>query len=46
MRFWIRVEHDAQKETQDYAKAILELSKPLYSVSVEEMLGRAEKAEM
>lgn len=41
-----RLEHDAQKEIQDYAKAILELSKPLYPVSVEEMIGRPEKAEV
>ncbi|MDR9856501.1 FAD-dependent thymidylate synthase [Paenibacillus sp. VCA1] len=41
-----RLEHDAQKEIQDYAKAILELSKPLYPVSVEELMGRSETAEV
>ncbi|MWV44310.1 FAD-dependent thymidylate synthase [Paenibacillus sp. HJL G12] len=35
-----RLEHDAQKEIQDYAKAILELSKPLYPVSVDELIGK------
>lgn len=35
-----RLEHDAQKEIQDYAKAILELSKPLYPVSIEELLEK------
>ncbi|OPA75322.1 thymidylate synthase (FAD) [Paenibacillus selenitireducens] len=33
-----RLEHDAQKEIQDYAKAILELSKPLYPASIQELL--------
>lgn len=35
-----RLEHDAQKEIQDYAKAVLELSKPLYPVSIEELLEK------
>ncbi|MCS7459744.1 FAD-dependent thymidylate synthase [Paenibacillus doosanensis] len=34
-----RLEHDAQKEIQEYAKAILELSKPLYPVSLDELVG-------
>ncbi|AZS49207.1 thymidylate synthase [Bacillus phage vB_BpsS-140] len=33
-----RLEHDAQKEIQDYAKAILELIKPHFPVSVEELI--------
>ncbi len=33
-----RLEHDAQKEIQDYAKAILELSKPLFPYSVAELM--------
>ncbi|MFP7288030.1 FAD-dependent thymidylate synthase [Shouchella clausii] len=33
-----RLEHDAQKEIQEYAKAILELIKPHFPVSVEELL--------
>ncbi|WP_152392400.1 FAD-dependent thymidylate synthase [Paenibacillus guangzhouensis] len=37
-----RLEHDAQKEIQDFAKAILELSKPLYPVSVQEMMATTE----
>ncbi|GIO31708.1 MULTISPECIES: FAD-dependent thymidylate synthase [Paenibacillus] len=41
-----RLEHDAQKEIQDYAKAILELSKPLYPVSVEELMVRSETLEV
>lgn len=41
-----RLEHDAQKEIQDYAKAILELSKPLYPVSVEELMVRSETVEV
>jgi thymidylate synthase (FAD) len=34
-----RLEYDAQKEIQDYAKAILELSKPLYPSSITELIG-------
>jgi len=37
-----RLEHDAQKEIQDFAKAILELSKPLYPVSVQELMAKFE----
>jgi len=37
-----RLEHDAQKEIQDYAKAILELSKPLYPVSILELIEKSE----
>ncbi|MCJ8013228.1 FAD-dependent thymidylate synthase [Paenibacillus sp. KQZ6P-2] len=37
-----RLEHDAQKEIQDYAKAILELSRPLYPSSIEELIGKSE----
>ncbi|SMF79610.1 thymidylate synthase (FAD) [Paenibacillus uliginis N3/975] len=33
-----RLEHDAQKEIQDYAKAILELIKPLYPHSIDELI--------
>lgn len=33
-----RLEHDAQKEIQEYAKAILELSKPLFPYSVAELM--------
>ncbi|MBE9918247.1 FAD-dependent thymidylate synthase [Paenibacillus donghaensis] len=33
-----RLEHDAQKEIQAYAKAILELSKPLYPASIHELI--------
>ncbi|BFH64771.1 FAD-dependent thymidylate synthase [Paenibacillus azoreducens] len=33
-----RLEHDAQKEIQSYAKAILELSKPLYPASIHELI--------
>lgn len=35
-----RLEHDAQKEIQEYAKAIYALSKPLFPVSLEELIGR------
>jgi thymidylate synthase (FAD) len=35
-----RLEHDAQKEIQDYAKAILELSKPLYPNSLNELIEK------
>ncbi|WP_437184038.1 FAD-dependent thymidylate synthase [Shouchella clausii] len=34
-----RLEHDAQKEIQDYAKAILELIKPHFPVAVGELLS-------
>jgi len=37
-----RLEHDAQQEIQDYAKAILELSKPLYPVSILELIEKSE----
>ncbi|MBB3131433.1 thymidylate synthase (FAD) [Paenibacillus rhizosphaerae] len=37
-----RLEHDAQKEIQEYAKAVLELIKPLFPVSLEELLGNEE----
>jgi thymidylate synthase (FAD) len=33
-----RLEHDAQKEIQDYAKAVLELIKPIFPVSLEQFL--------
>lgn len=33
-----RLEHDAQKEIQEYAKAILELIKPLFPVSLERLI--------
>ncbi|AWB44428.1 FAD-dependent thymidylate synthase [Paenibacillus sp. CAA11] len=33
-----RLEHDAQKEIQEYAKAILEHIKPLYPVSLEQLV--------
>lgn len=33
-----RLEHDAQKEIQEYAKAILELIKPHFPIAVEELL--------
>ncbi|MFD3273746.1 FAD-dependent thymidylate synthase [Paenibacillus dendritiformis] len=35
-----RLEHDAQQEIQEYAKAILELSKPLFSHSIDELLHK------
>lgn len=35
-----RLEHDAQKEIQDYARAILELSKPMFGVSIDELIGK------
>lgn len=35
-----RLEHDAQKEIQDYAKAIYELVYPLYPHSIDAFLGR------
>jgi thymidylate synthase (FAD) len=37
-----RLEHDAQKEIQEYAKAVLELIKPLFPVSLGELLGSEE----
>jgi thymidylate synthase (FAD) len=33
-----RLEHDAQKEIQDYAKAIIDLVKPRFPVSIEELI--------
>jgi thymidylate synthase (FAD) len=33
-----RSEHDAQKEIREYAKAVYELIKPLFPVSIEELL--------
>ncbi|MCU6707896.1 FAD-dependent thymidylate synthase [Paenibacillus sp. J5C_2022] len=33
-----RLEHDAQREIQDYAKAILTLMKPLFPVSLEQLM--------
>lgn len=33
-----RLEHDAQKEIQDYAKAVLELTKDKFPISVQELL--------
>lgn len=36
-----RLEHDAQQEIQDYAKAILELIGPLYPVSLEQLRARS-----
>ncbi|WP_310831529.1 FAD-dependent thymidylate synthase [Paenibacillus pedocola] len=35
-----RLEHDAQKEIQDYAKAILSMVKTLFPVTAEELLSR------
>jgi Predicted alternative thymidylate synthase len=35
-----RLEHDAQKEIREYAKAVYELIKPLFPVSIEELLTR------
>ncbi|WGU95777.1 FAD-dependent thymidylate synthase [Paenibacillus dendritiformis] len=35
-----RLEHDAQQEIQEYAQAILELSKPLFSHSIDELLHK------
>ncbi|WP_248925712.1 FAD-dependent thymidylate synthase [Paenibacillus hamazuiensis] len=34
-----RLEHDAQKETQEYAKAILESVRPIFPVSLEQLLS-------
>ncbi|CAG7644964.1 FAD-dependent thymidylate synthase [Paenibacillus allorhizosphaerae] len=38
-----RLEHDAQKEIQDYAKAILELIKPIYPISLEQLISDGSK---
>lgn len=35
-----RLEHDAQKEIQDYAKAILEVAKSLFPVTIDELLSK------
>lgn len=35
-----RLEQDAQKEIQDYAKAILELSKPLFPNAIDQLIDR------
>ncbi|WP_342438496.1 FAD-dependent thymidylate synthase [Paenibacillus sp. FSL L8-0436] len=35
-----RLEHDAQKEIQDYAKAILEIVKALFPVTIDELLSK------
>ncbi|MNC50022.1 Thymidylate synthase ThyX [compost metagenome] len=35
-----RLEHDAQKEIQDYAKAILNMVKTLFPVTADELLSR------
>ncbi|WP_028560164.1 FAD-dependent thymidylate synthase [Paenibacillus pinihumi] len=35
-----RLEHDAQKEIQDYAKAVLELIKSIYPVSLEQLTAQ------
>ncbi|MGE8205563.1 FAD-dependent thymidylate synthase [Heyndrickxia sp. NPDC080065] len=35
-----RLEHDAQKEIQEYAKAILQLSEPLFPNAISELLKR------
>lgn len=37
-----RLEHDAQQEIQLYAKAILELSRPLFPYSLDELLNKRE----
>jgi thymidylate synthase (FAD) len=34
-----RLEHDAQKEIQDYAKAVLELIKSVYPISLEQLVS-------
>lgn len=34
-----RLEHDAQKEIQDYAKAVLELTKEKFPISVQELIN-------
>lgn len=35
-----RLEHDAQKEIQDYAKAVLDLIKSLYPASLEQFVSK------
>lgn len=40
-----RLEHDAQQEIQLYAKAILELSKPLFPYSLGELVEREKRSE-
>ncbi|MFE5317265.1 FAD-dependent thymidylate synthase [Paenibacillus sp. NPDC056579] len=40
-----RLEHDAQKEIQDYAKAILEISRPLFPVSMDQLVSLASPKE-
>ncbi|WP_342779065.1 FAD-dependent thymidylate synthase [Paenibacillus hemerocallicola] len=40
-----RLEHDAQQEIRLYAKAILELGRPLFPYSLEELLKREHQAE-
>ncbi|MEK5234970.1 FAD-dependent thymidylate synthase [Paenibacillus sp. FSL L8-0470] len=35
-----RLEHDAQKEIQDYAKAVLEIVKALFPVTIDELLSK------
>ncbi|MGG3471579.1 FAD-dependent thymidylate synthase [Neobacillus pocheonensis] len=35
-----RLEHDAQKEIQDYAKAVLELIKSIYPISLEQLVSK------
>ncbi|MBB6733231.1 FAD-dependent thymidylate synthase [Cohnella zeiphila] len=37
-----RLEHDAQQEIRDYAKAILEISKPLFPTAINELLTNCE----
>lgn len=37
-----RLEHDAQKEIQEYAKAVLQLTEPLFPVTFEAFLGEKE----
>jgi thymidylate synthase (FAD) len=34
-----RLEHDAQKEIQEYAKAVLELVRPIFPVSIEQLVA-------
>ncbi|GGD46836.1 FAD-dependent thymidylate synthase [Paenibacillus nasutitermitis] len=38
-----RLEHDAQQEIQEYAKAILELIRPIYPVSLEQLVPDLKK---
>lgn len=35
-----RLEHDAQKEIQDYAKAVIELIKSIYPASLEQLVSK------